>query len=356
VAREAGVSKSSAARALARRGSSSPDLRRRVEDAAARLGYRPNALAKAIVSGSSATIGAIIPDVATPFFSAAVRGLTDAARSAGFEVIVANTDNDPEIESKTIELLAEKRVDGIVIAPAFQDNPEALLRVLDDSTPVVILDRRLPVLAHVPSVSVDSVGAARLEHLLSLGHRRIAIVTEAKDNIDELLIRAEKEDVNLWLPAMQRLLGYLLAHRDADVTPDPGLIIRCEYNATSAAAAVGRLLDGGTAVGAMFCSDAALTYGAYRELVDRNVLVPDDISFVGFDDQDWTTLVKPAVTVVEQPRYRLGSSCTNMLLAQIRGLNTDVSEIRLPATLIKRASTAAVASKSQVAAELGAGL
>jgi LacI family transcriptional regulator len=358
VAREAGVSKSSAARALAKRGSSSPALRQRVEEAAARLGYRPNALAKAIVSGSSATIGAIIPDVASPFFSATVRGLTDAARSAGFEVIVANTDNDPEIEARTIELLAEKRVDGIVIAPAFQDSPDALLRVLDDSIPVVILDRRSAALSQVPSVSLDSVGAARLgaEHLLSLGHRRIALVTEAKEDIDELLVRAETEDVTLWLPATQRLLGYLLAHREAGATPDPRLIIRCEYNASSAAAAVGRFLGSDTAVSAMFCSDAALTYGAYRELVDRNVLVPDDMSFVGFDDQDWTTLVKPAVTVVEQPRYRMGSSCTNMLLAQIRGLNTDNSEIRLPATLIKRASTAPVAPKSQVAAKLEAGL
>jgi LacI family transcriptional regulator len=207
-------------------------------------------------------------------------------------------------------------------------------------------------------VSLDSVGAARLGtgHLLSLGHRRIAIVTEAKEGIDELLSRAEKEDVALWLPATQRLLGYVLAHREADATADPALIIRCDYNASSAAAAVGRLLDSGTEVGAMFCTDAALTYGAYRELVDRNVLVPGDISFVGFDDQDWTTLVKPAVTVVEQPRYRLGSACTNMLLAQIRGLSTEASEIRMPATLITRASTAPAAQKSQVAAKLSSGL
>lgn len=342
VAREAGVSKSSAARVLAGRGSSSAQTRRRVEEAAAKLGYRPNALAKAIKSGSSATIGAVIPDVATPFFSTVIRGLTDAARSAGFEVIVANTDNDPEIESRTIELLAEKRVDGIVIAPAFQDHPTALLSVLNDSIPVVLLDRRPPALANVPSVSVDNAGASRLatDHLLSLGHRRIAIVTETKEAIDELLVRATNEDVTLWRPATQRLLGYLQAFHAAGVTPDPQLIVRCDYNSSSAATAVGRLIDSGAIFGAMFCTDAALTYGAYRELVDRDVVVPDAISFVGFDDQDWTTLVKPSVTVAEQPRYRIGSTCTNMLLAQIRGLSTDTTEIRMPATLITRGSTA----------------
>jgi LacI family transcriptional regulator len=305
-------------------------------------------LAKAIKSGFSATIGAIIPDVATPFFSVVIRGLTDAARSAGFEVMVANSDNDPEIESRTIELLEEKRVDGIIVAPAFQDHPATLLRLVEDFTPIVLLDRRLPALSGVPSVSIDNVGATRMatEHLLSLGHRRITIVTEAKELADELLSRAESEDVALWLPASQRLLGYLQACRDANVAIDDQLTIRCDYNSSSAATAVGRLLDTGIDVSAMLCTDAALTYGAYRELVDRDILVPDGISFVGFDDQDWTTLVKPAVTIIEQPRYRLGSACTNMLLAQIRGLGDETSRVQLPAALIARGSTTKVVHNS----------
>lgn len=344
VAREAGVSKSSAARVLSGRGSSSPETRRRVEETAARLGYRRNALAKAIVSGTSGTIGVVIPDVATPFFSVVVRGLTDAARSAGFEVMVANSDNDPEIEARTIELFAEKRVDGFVIAPAFQGDHRAIVRVVQDHTPIVLLDRRMPALQHVPSVVVDNVGAAKLatQHLLELGHHRIAVVTEARDNSIDLLDRATTEDVTLWLPATQRLLGYLIAHEEAGVDPHPNLTIRCDYNTSSAATAVGSLLDSGTDVSALFCTDRALTVGAYRELADREVVIPHDISFVGFDDQDWTTLVRPAVTVVEQPRYHMGLTCTNMLLAQIRHLETETEKVQLPARLIQRGSTAPV--------------
>lgn len=345
VAREAGVSKSSAARVLGNRGSSSAETKRRVEEAAARIGYRRNALAKAIKSGTSRTIGVIIPDVAKPFFSVVVRGLTDAARSAGFEVMVANSDNDPEIEARTIELLAEKRVDGLVIAPAFQDFPEAIIRVVDDSTPVVLLDRRMPALKHVPSVVVDNVSAAEMgtKHLLELGHRRIGIVTESSDSVD-LLERAKTEDVTLWLPAAQRLLGYFKAHQEAGVDPDPDLIVRCDYDPSSAEAAVARLLDSGVDLTSLFCTDAALTYGAYRALSDREVAIPHNVSFVGFDDQDWMTLVRPAVTVVEQPRYRLGLACTNILLAQTRRLSVDSTEVRLPANLIIRDSTASVRS------------
>lgn len=343
VAREAGVSKSSVARVLVGGGPTSAKTRLRVEEAAAALGYRPNALAKAMKSGSTATIGVIIPDIASPFFAAVVRGLADSARVAGFEVIIANTDDDPEIEARAIEVMAEKRVDGLVIAPARQDHPAALLRVLGDATPVVLLDRRPPALVDVPSVSVDNVGAARLatEHLLSLGHQRIGIVTESRWSFDEVLARADAENVGLWVPSSQRLLGYLLAHRDARVATDPALAARCDSTSDSAREAVRNLLDAGS-VGALFCGDERLTHGAYRALVDRRMAIPDELSFVGFDDQDWTTLVTPAITVVEQPRALLGSTCADLLLAQIRGAGATVTGAQLPAALIVRGSTARV--------------
>ncbi|MGO4299374.1 LacI family DNA-binding transcriptional regulator [Leifsonia sp. RAF41] len=344
VAREAGVSKSSAARVLAARGSSSAETRRRVTEAAARLGYRPNALAKAIKSGASATIGAVIPDVASPFFSTVVRGLTDAARAAGFEVIVASTDEDAQIEARTIELLAEKRVEGIIVAPALQEYPEDVLRIIEDTTPVVLLDRRHPSLAGVQSVSVDNVGAARLgvEHLLSLGHERIGIVTGSLFHADDLLRRASDEDVTLWRPSDQRLLGYLQAHQDAGVEYDPALILDSNRDARSASESVEKLLNSPAVVTAIFCTGAALTYGAYRVVVDRGLGIPDELSFVGFDDQDWMTLVRPTITVVDQPRYRIGTACTNMLLAQILGVGSEVDNLSLPASLITRASTTSV--------------
>jgi len=142
--------------------------------------------------------------------------------------------------------------------------------------------------------------------------------------------------------AHQRLLGYLQAHEDAGVDPDARLVLRCDFNALSAAAAVSRFIDDGLDFSAIFCTGSVLTNGAYRELMDRNIAIPADMSFVGFDDQDWMTLVRPGITVVDQPRYRIGSICMNMLLAQIRGESSEAPNVNLPATLITRGSTGRV--------------
>ena len=169
VAREAGVSKSSAARVLAGRGSASQATQQRVHAAAQRLGYRPNALAKAMISGSSNTIAVMIPDVASPFFSAVVRGASDAAHAAGFEVLLGNTDNDRDVQARSIEVLREKQVDGFVIAPVFEDEPVSVRseRRTDAARRQRLqlreTDLRVERLRHRHAASKRSIEATRLE-------------------------------------------------------------------------------------------------------------------------------------------------------------------------------------------------
>ena len=338
VAREAGVSKSSAARVLAGRGSASQATQQRVHAAAQRLGYRPNALAKAMISGSSNTIAVMIPDVASPFFSAVVRGASDAAHAAGFEVLLGNTDNDRDVQARSIEVLREKQVDGFVIAPVFEDEPVSVRSLVDDDIPVVLLDRRMPALADVPLVSVDHSSAARMavEHLLALGHRRIAIVTEAADSLDAL----RAQDPTVLRPSHQRLLGYADALAAHGIERDPALIIPSAYDADAAGRAVADAL-GRVPFTALLCTDSVLTLGAYRHVASAGIDVPDAFSFIGIDDQEWTTLVRPSITVVDQPRYRLGAATMNMLIAQIRDVAEVPTNLVLDAELIARASTSA---------------
>lgn len=345
VAEAAGVSKSTAARVLAGHGSSSRKSRLRVTEAATRLGYRPNGIAKAMASGFSHTIGAVIPDVASPFFSVVMRGLTDASRAAEFEVILSNTDNDPEAEARSLDVLTAKRVDGLIIAPVFQENPAAILQVVASGTPVVLFDRRLDRSAlRLPLVSLDHLGASRIavDHLLDAGHELVAIVTEATEEPVELLDIEDPDAVTFLRPSSQRLLGYLqaLAERGIEIRPD--LIIRSQYDADSASATVGAVLDAGIGFTALYCTDSVLTLGAYRELIHRGVAVPEDLSFVGFDDQDWTTLVRPAITVVDQPRHRLGEVAAELLLREIADPDSAPADTRLAASLILRDSTRAL--------------
>lgn len=344
IAREAGVSKSTAARVLAGRGSASAEARQRVLQAAEELGYRPNALAKAMVSGASTTIAAVIPDIASPYFSAVMRGLSDVARANGFEVLLTNTDNDAGVEERAIEVLAEKRVDGFVIAPVFQEHPRAIERLVSEGAPVVLLDRRMPALADVPLVSLDHVGASQLAtgHLLDLGHRRIAIVTEAPSGAHDDWA-SPSEDARLLRPSRQRQVGFAQAFVERGLGMDPALVIHAEYSADSAAQAIGRALDAGLDFTALHCTDAVLTYGAFQAIAERGVELPRQFSFVGFDDQNWTTVVSPPVTVVKQPTHALGAAAATKLLELIRRPGSPAgADLRLPAQLEPRGSTAAL--------------
>lgn len=338
VAREAGVSKSSAARVLAGRGAASPATQRLVQEAAERLGYRPNALAKAMISGTSNTLAIVIPDVASPFFSAVVRGASDAAHAAGFEVLLSNTDNDRDIQARAIDVLREKQVDGFIVAPVFEEDPGSVRALVDDGIPVVLLDRRMPALAGVPLASVDHIAASRaaVEHLIDLGHREIAIVTEAASSLEDLLAGAH--DARTLRPSHQRLLGYVDALRAHDIPVEPRLVLGSAYDAESARVRVGQAMAS-LHFTALFCTNSVLTLGAYSHIADSGVSLPDAFSFVGFDDQEWTTLVRPAVTVVDQPRYRLGAATANMLIARIRGVGEMPTDMLLEAQLITRAST-----------------
>lgn len=340
VAREAGVSKSSAARVLAGRGSASRATQERVLAAAERLGYRPNGLARAMISGTTTTIGVVIPDVANPFFSAVVRGVSDAAHAAGFEVVLGNTDNDRDIQSRSIDVLREKQVDGFVIAPVFEEHPESVRALIDDGIPVALVDRRMPALADVPLVSIDNIAAARgaMDHLLDLGHRRVAILTEAASRFEALL--DSDADTQLMRPSDQRLLGYVEALRSRGMDADPELVVGAAYDSEAASVALAQAI-GRTEFSALFCTDSTLTLGAYAHVAASGMTLPDDLSFVGFDDQDWTTLVRPSITVVDQPRYRLGAATANLLLARIQGVQQTQADMILEAELVVRGSTAA---------------
>lgn len=343
VAREAGVSKSAAARVLAESGSASAATRKKVLAAAKKLGYRPNQLARAIKSGTTHLIGAVLPDVSSPFFSAVLHGLSEAARTAGFEVLVSNTDNDPAVESRSLDLLAQQRVSGIIIAPTFTEHPKALLDLASEGLPIVLLDRAVPALLNLPLVSLDHASATEraVETLLELGHRRIAIVNEAAPEFDRLIDLDDREGALQTLkPSAQRLYGYFRALAKEGITPERRFVIDSDYTSESAELAMHAFIDSGLPATAVHCTDSVLSYGAYRALTRRGIAIPERLSFIGFDDPDWTTLVQPAVSVVNQPRHRLGTAAFATLLDHIRGNDPEERTHLMPGELIMRGTTA----------------
>ena len=322
VAREAGVSLGTASQALRDSPAVRDATRRRVRAVATLLRYQPSALARGLVTRRTHSVGLLISDITNPFFIRAVRAVEDAAQENGYNVILCNTDEDPAKETQYLRVLMEKRVDGIILATTAGSLP-AVRDVRWRRIPLVLFDRELPQVA-ADTVKVDSVRGGRLatEHLLQLGHRRIAIIHGP-------VVRST---------GAERLEGYLLAMRTAGLRPDPALIREGNFKQDSGRDLARQLLDLAPPPTALFCTNNLMTVGALQTLGERGIRIPQDLSLVGYDDMEWWTLTHPPLTTVGQPVYELGREAMRLLLAQIAGPRRRAQRVVLKPELLRRAS------------------
>ncbi|UNX54940.1 LacI family transcriptional regulator [Georgenia sp. TF02-10] len=314
VARAAGVSTATAGRALGNYGSVSQQAREKVLSAAAELGYQRNDLARAIITGRSDTIGLVVADIENPFFAAAVRGVSDAARAGGFEVLLSNTDEDPDRERSAVDILLAKQVDGLVVAPT-AGSTEHLVRAQRSGCPVVLLDRRLENV-ELDMVLVDNFRAssAVVAHLAQAGHRRIAMVTGGTRASEPAAPGQRGVSTG-----RDRVEGFLRGMLDAGI-PDPQRYLRTAAGTPEQAHAVTtEMLALPEPPTALFASDSRVALGALRAIREAPLRVPEDISLVAFDDADWTGVVTPSVTVVSQPAQALGYRAGEILIGRIAG-------------------------------------
>jgi LacI family transcriptional regulator len=346
VARHAGVSFATAARALGGYGSTSADARARVERSARDLGYRPNSLARSMKTGRTQTVGFVGADIDNPFFARALQGATDTARASGFEVILVNTEEDVEREQSALRLLSERRVDGIVISPVALDDPGAIQALLDQGTAVVCLDRSIRGVA-TDTVMIDNVRAAHagVAHLIAQGHRRIGVVAGRPLGDDALasLAVAALDPLHTTTTAA-RTIGYLAALRAAGIEPDAQLVAGCEFSRESSTAAARRLLATEPRPTALFAVDNLRTLGAYEAILESELAFPAEVSLLGFDDLEWTTIVRPSLSVVAQPAYELGAAAARLLVSRLGGDRSPPQMLLLESTLVHRDSVAAPAS------------
>jgi len=324
VASLAGVSTATAARALGGYGAVSPGVRERVHAAATKLGYRRNSLARSMITGTTHTIGLVVADIENPFFARAARGVADVAHRAGYEVLLVNSDEDPLIERAATRTLFEKRVDGLIIAPASLEGSHHIADFAGRGTPVVLIDRIIPGI-DADAVIVDNEFAARhaVEHLTGLGHTRIALLTS------QGLIHTNQT----------RLRGYLEGLAAAGVEADDDLVRLTPYTREAAARetfAVLQLADPATAI---FTTDNLMSLGAVDGIQRAGLRVPEEVSIVGFDDLEWTTIIRPALTVVAQPVYELGATAATRLLERIAGDDSPAQQFVIATTFIAREST-----------------
>ena len=331
VARTAQVSKATAARALGGYGSVSADARLRVLEAARLLDYRVNELARTMATGRSGTIGVVVGDIENPFFGLAVRGISDCAKAAGFDVILSNSAEDVAAERAAVEVLTAKGVDGLIVAPAAMHEKAHLQDALARGRPLVLLDREVPGL-DVDAVLVDGKAAAKAATrlLIDAGHRRVAYVTAA----DAPEPRYTGPSRIALTTVLGRIEGFLAASAEAGIV-EPERHVRLGAKGTAAAQAI--LADLLTPPGrptAVLASDSRVALEVLRAAKSLGLAVPRQLSLVTFDDADWTSAIDPAVTVVAQPTYRLGFEAARMLIERIAGATSRPRRCVLEATLI----------------------
>jgi len=326
VARLAGVSPSTVSRTLNGKGQFAPATRTAVEDAVARLRYRPNTIARSLRTKSTQTIAFLLPYVPDPFFVSLIGGVQEHALRHDYSILLCVTEGDPEREEHYLNLLRAKQVDGALV-----DGPvlpaTRIARFVEDGFPIVCVDRDVD-LASVPLVQVDNrLGARRAtEYLLSLGHRRIAHVSGAR--------------LETFRHSRERLAGYQEALAAAEALADPRLVVAGDYTEEGGVRAIRALLDGGASFSAVLASNDLSAIGAIRALAERGLRVPEDVSVVGFDDIHISAFINPPLTTVHQPAAEIAQRATELLVARIRG--EDVADRRhlLEPTLVVRDSAA----------------
>ncbi len=304
----------------------SEDTARRVSEAAERLGYRPNPVARSLRTRRSHTVGVLIPDLNNPLFPPIVRGLEDKLAAAGYVALIGNTDADAGRERTLFEQMRARHVDGFVLATATLHD-RLLAEAAAAEVPVVLMNRVAPDYSF-PSVSVDNEQGARMavSHLARLGHTRIAHIAGPQEAST----------------GVGRLRGFREGMAAHDLEPDESLIVYAtKYTVEEGIRCCRELLARHPGFTAVAAANDMLAVGCYTALDESSLQCPDDISVIGFNDMPFIDRLKPPLTTVRFPHYQLGTEAAQLLLERISGGGGPVKILYLAPELVARGSTSA---------------
>ena len=332
VAARSGVSISTVSRVVTGAVAVEPATAERVREAISALGYRPNLLARSFRRRVTHTIGLLVPDNSNPFFAELARTIEDAGFAEGYSVVLCNSDLSAVKQETYVDVLLANRVDGLILASSglipTVDHHDAVGRILDAGTPCVVVDRDLGE-TPIDQVLVDNDQGGYLagQHLVALGHRRIACLVGPSD----------------LTPSAGRIAGFQRALAEAGLRVAAEGLVRGNGRPDGGAAAALQLLERGLDITAIFAFNDQMATGAVGALQRAGRRVPEDISVVGFDDIPQSAAVFPALTTIAQPIGEMGTIGVRLLLDRIaRGHpegHAPYQRVRLSTRLVVREST-----------------
>ncbi|MEJ1089980.1 LacI family DNA-binding transcriptional regulator [Microbacterium sp. Mu-80] len=318
-----GVSVSTVSRVLNKvDNAASPETAHRIEAAAERLGYVPNAQAAALRTGASKVVGLIVADIANPFFATIATTLEQSLLERGYGLLVANTGNNTDLERRYVTTMAQNRVETLVVAPTSND-PRHLDEARRLGIRILLIDSRVDGV-EVDCVLVDDETSIRkaVDHLTSLGHRQIGYISGHQRILSDL----------------DRLRGYTRGLAAAGIEGDSELVIRSDFTELGGFRAAARLMALAEPPTAIVASNNFMATGVLRYARANGICIPEALSLVSFDDLDWYDLVTPRITALTQPIEAIGKLVSDLVS------NTDDTApgvpYVLPTSLTLRDSTA----------------
>jgi LacI family repressor for deo operon, udp, cdd, tsx, nupC, and nupG len=334
VAEAAGVSVATVSRALSTPTRVANATRERVEKVASELGYSPNLLARSLRSQQSKLVIVLVTNISNPMLSCCVRGAERVARELGYSVLLGDTQNDATLEQRYTALLTSRQVDGVIVMSSRLHGRVFDLILKANSKAAVVNACACLDVAPCSTVGVDDVGAARTmtEHLLSLGHRRIAVISGPAESPH----------------SRDRMFGYRLALRAAGVQFDEKLVLEGDFSMETGGEAAERALALADRPTALFSFNDQMAIGAIQRLQGMGCRVPDDVSVAGFDDIDFAAFTSPPLTTVRQPSILMGETAMRLLHQRLSG-SLDIETVTLPTELMIRGTTAAPATRAKLA-------
>ncbi|MDW8291289.1 MAG: LacI family DNA-binding transcriptional regulator [Armatimonadota bacterium] len=340
IAREVGVSKTTVYRALHNKGRIHPQTRERILQVARELGYRPNLVARSLRVQKTSTVGLVVVGLAGSFYSHILEGVDGVAQSNQYGVLLACSYGNPRKEREIIQMLLDKRVDGLIVAPADpEENREFYEELIASQVSIVLIDR------YIPGLPIDFVatnnelgGYLATRHLLQLGRRRIVFVSNGSRERRATSVIGRFE-------GYRRALAECNLCETVELGPGlPDILPEEEY----AYSAVTHYLQQGGTMDGVFAVNDDVAYGAIRALRDHGLRVPEDVSVVGFDNQDTSAFIFPPLTTVAQPMYEIGRVAASLLLERIhKGRTAPQQQVLLVPQLVVRQSCGAYLKAGQ---------
>ncbi len=321
IATKANVSPSTVSRVLSGNARVVAEKHTAVLAAIEELNYRPNVFARGLASGQSMTIGVLTQNISSPVYDAIMWGTLQGLKGSGYSPIFADGYWSQKGQQNALQLLLDRHVDGLIIIGG--TSPEEALIQAAEQVPLIVVGRDIaPITTQCLKMEDFDGGYTATQHLIEKGHRQIAHITGILSHKD----------------AVERREGYEQALRDANLPVDPDLIVEGQFSEQSGVLAIDILLNRGRPFSAIFAANDQMAFGARLALYRKGIRVPDDVSIIGYDNQQAAAYMTPPLTTIEQPAIELGKAASHGILTLLKG--GQLSKQTFPAKIIIRESVA----------------